>query len=61
MDSSSGRVIWTVNLGRFNKEGSDLSVIDMWLVREVGEGVNPTLAVIASRKAEIVRTSSREA
>ncbi|ORX33525.1 hypothetical protein BD324DRAFT_668589 [Kockovaella imperatae] len=53
LDSSNGYVLWTTNLGTFSSEGSNLHVEDMWVVREVGEGVNPTLAVIATREAAV--------
>ena len=49
LDSSNGNTLWTRNLGLFGEQGSDLFLKDMWLVREVGDGVNPTLAVLAVR------------
>ena len=54
IDSSNGATIWSTNLGRFTDSGSNVQIEDMWVVREVGEGVNPTLAVIATRMDEAV-------
>ncbi|KAK4687456.1 ER membrane protein complex subunit 1, partial [Tremellales sp. Uapishka_1] len=47
MDSANGGIVWSRNLGRFDESGSDLTVSDLWVVRERGEWGNPTLAVIA--------------
>jgi len=52
LDSSTGEIIWTRSLGLTSHLGSELDVQGMWVVREVGEGVNPTLAIIASRTVE---------
>ena len=54
MDNSIGATVWSTNLGLFAQTGSDLDIEGMWVVREVGEGVNPTLAVIARRTDEDV-------
>ena len=52
LDSSNGAVVWSRNLGVTSAHGPELHVEGMWVVREVGEGVNPTLAVIATRTRE---------
>jgi len=57
MDSSNGQNVWTRNLGLTGVNGTELDVKSMWLVREVGEGVNPTLAVIASRTRDGVSSA----
>ena len=49
LDSSNGNVIWSRNLGLTGFEKPELESKGLWIVREVGEGVNPTLAVIAER------------
>lgn len=52
LDSSNGEIVWSRSLGLTSHHGSELDVKGMWIVREEGEGVNPTLAVIASRMVE---------
>lgn len=49
LDSSNGQTIWSRNLGITDYTGAELQVEDMWTVREFGEGVNPTLAILATR------------
>ena len=50
MDSVNGQAVWSVSLGLTLESGPEVAVEGMWLVREVGEGVNPTLAIIVTRK-----------
>jgi len=54
LDSSNGEIVWSKSLGLTRHSGPELDVQGMWIVREVGEGVNPTLAIIATRTVEDV-------
>jgi outer membrane protein assembly factor BamB len=49
LDSSNGHTIWSRNLGITDYTGAELHVEDMWTVREFGDSVNPTLAILATR------------
>lgn len=55
LDSANGNIVWTRNLGLFG-ETAQLEVIDMWVVRELGELGNPTLAVLATRDGKVRMT-----
>jgi outer membrane protein assembly factor BamB len=52
LDSSNGEIVWSTSLGLTRHSGPELDVQGMWIVREVGDGVNPTLAIIASRTVD---------
>jgi len=45
MDSANGNTVWSRNLGRTTDQGSELEVLDMYLVRDLGEK-DPVLAVV---------------
>jgi hypothetical protein len=52
MDSANGNIVWSKNLGLFG-EKAELEIVDMWLVRELSELGNPTLAVLAVKNGKV--------
>jgi hypothetical protein len=49
LDSASGGILWSRNLGFFDQKGSELEVYGSWATRTLGERGNPQVAVVAVR------------
>lgn len=50
LDSASGNIVWSRNLGFFNEKGAELSVYGTFATRTLSESRNPQIAVVAVRK-----------
>ncbi|WVQ68755.1 uncharacterized protein L199_006964 [Kwoniella botswanensis] len=49
LDSSTGNVIWSRNLGLTSEKGSEIAVEDIWNVRDGEGGREPMLAILATK------------
>ena len=56
MDTANGFILWSRNLGRTGEQGPELVVQGIWTVREIGLLGHPTLAIVAIRTRDEVRT-----